>query len=187
MASRDWTKEISNDFLDKQIEQAKNAWVKAEETEFRAKSAKYDGRLKLLIVKLNNGAEFRLPPHLIEGLSEASPNQIADVHISGSGDSIHWEKLDIDFSIPGLVSGILGTKAWMSELGRKGGKKSTSAKSAAAKENGKKGGRPRKTTGKDSGEILIKEALGVEYRKHDQRSASKTRAKKPEPVVVKKN
>ncbi|HEY9633759.1 MAG TPA: DUF2442 domain-containing protein [Coleofasciculaceae cyanobacterium] len=182
MATRDWAKEVSDDFLDKQIERAKAAWIKAEETELRAKSATYDRRSKLLIVKLNNGAEFRLPPHLIEGLSEASVAQIADVHLSGTGDSIHWEKLNIDFSISGLVSGILGTKAWMSELGRKGGKKSTSAKSAAAKENGKKGGRPRKTTGKDSGVVLTKGAVGVECRKHDQKSASRTRARKSELV-----
>ncbi len=184
MPSRDWTKEIPDDFLDKQIERAKADWLKAEETEVRAKSAKYDPRLKLLIVKLSNGAEIRLPPHLLEGLSEASPDQIADVHLSGNGDSIHWEKLDIDFSISGLASGILGTKAWMSELGREGGKKSTRAKSIAAKENGKKGGRPRKTIENRSGGGLAKRTQELlEYPKPDQGSVSRTRATKPESVV----
>ncbi|MBN3946412.1 MAG: DUF2442 domain-containing protein [Nostoc sp. NMS7] len=144
MATRDWTKEVSDELLDNQIKQAKANWIQADQKEPRAEFVEYSRRQKLLIIKLTNGAEFRFPPALIEGLAEASPDHLADVHLSGSGDSIHWEGLDVDFSIPGLVSGILGTKSWMSELGRQGGKKSSSAKLAAAKENGKKGGRPRK-------------------------------------------
>lgn len=145
MATRDWIKDISDEQLDQQIEQAKAAWVKAAKTEPRSKFVEYNRRQKLFIIKLTNGAEFRFPPHLVEGLAEASSDQLADVHLSGTGDSIHWESLNVDFSIPGIVAGILGTKTWMSELGKRGGKKSTAAKSAAAKENGKKGGRPRKT------------------------------------------
>ena len=58
--------------------------------------------------------------------------------------SVHWESLDVDFGIPELVAGIFGTKSWMAELGRKGGEATSSAKSAAARKNGKKGGRPKK-------------------------------------------
>ncbi|WP_434112739.1 hypothetical protein [Paraburkholderia caffeinilytica] len=37
-----------------------------------------------------------------------------------------------------------GFIAWMREIGRSGGSVKSEAKSAAARENGKKGGRPRK-------------------------------------------
>ena len=39
---------------------------------------------------------------------------------------------------------LFGTKAWMSELARRGGRITSPAKAAAARANGAKGGRPRK-------------------------------------------
>ena len=44
----------------------------------------------------------------------------------------------------GLLNGILGTKALMSELARRAGSVTSPAKAAAARVNGAKGGRPRK-------------------------------------------
>jgi len=47
--------------------------------------------------------------------------------------------------VPALVSGIFGTRAWMTrELARAGGRKTSEAKTVAARANGAKGGRPRK-------------------------------------------
>jgi hypothetical protein len=44
-----------------------------------------------------------------------------------------------------LMSGIFGSPRWMAGLmGRKGGSARTAAKSAAARANGQRGGRPRK-------------------------------------------
>jgi hypothetical protein len=45
--------------------------------------------------------------------------------------------------IPGLLSDLYGTKI-LAEKGRIGGKRSSSAKTKAVRENGKKGGRPKK-------------------------------------------
>ena len=64
-------------------------------------------------------------------------------------DHTFWKQYPLgkprcDLGIPELVAGIFGTKSWMAELGRKGGQATSSAKSAAARKNGKKGGRPRK-------------------------------------------
>ena len=71
-----------------------------------------------------------------------------DVHthltspIKGEGVKfLHWEKLDVDFSVPGLVAGIFGTARWMAA---RAGRASSPAKAAAARANGAKGGRPRK-------------------------------------------
>jgi hypothetical protein len=46
--------------------------------------------------------------------------------------------------VAGLVAGVFGTRAWMAELGRKGGSVTSEAKASAVRENGKKGGRLRK-------------------------------------------
>jgi len=61
-----------------------------------------------------------------------------------TGYALRWERLDADFTVIGLLAGIFGTKAWMSELGRKGGNARSEAKASAVRENGKRGGRPRK-------------------------------------------
>jgi len=51
--------------------------------------------------------------------------------------------------VPGLLQGTFGTRRWMAgELGAAGGKARSTAKVAAARENGRKGGRPRKAAQK---------------------------------------
>jgi hypothetical protein len=58
---------------------------------------------------------------------------------------MHWPRLDADLYVPGLLSGALGSRAWMAaQLGAEGGRASTPAKAEAARANGAKGGRPRK-------------------------------------------
>ena len=144
MLSKNWDKELTEENLRDQIAQAKQAWKTAEDTEPRAESVQYNQSEDLIVIKLKNGAIFCFPPRLAQGLESASPEQLADVWLPPSGSSVHWESLDVDFGIPELVAGIFGTKYWMAELGRKGGEATSSAKSAAARKNGKKGGRPKK-------------------------------------------
>ena len=55
----------------------------------------------------------------------------------------HWPLLDVDHYVSGLLNHVFGTSRWMAELGRRGGSVSSTAKAAAARINGKKGGRPR--------------------------------------------
>jgi hypothetical protein len=74
-----------------------------------------------------------------------TPKQLAEVEVTPSGYGLHWESLDVDLGVPELVAGLFGTKAWMSELGRQGGQSKSSAKAQASRDNGRSGGRPRKT------------------------------------------
>jgi len=78
-------------------------------------------------------------------LQDARPEDLADAEISPSGLGIHFPAIDMDMYLPGLLEGYLGTKRWMAARnGQAGGKVSNEAKAAAARENGKRGGRPRK-------------------------------------------
>jgi hypothetical protein len=117
----------------------------ADATEPRAAFVRFDQSSGLIVIALKNGAFFSFPPNLMQGLEEATSEDLNDVWLDASGSSVHWARLDVDFEITGLVAGIFGTKAWMSELGRKGGQATSLAKSEASRNNGKKGGRPKKS------------------------------------------
>jgi hypothetical protein len=56
---------------------------------------------------------------------------------------LHWEGLDLDLSVPGLLSSVFAGPEWLAELGRIGGRRSSAAKAAAARRNDRRGGRPR--------------------------------------------
>jgi Protein of unknown function (DUF2442) len=114
------------------------------DSEPRAMVARYDAKAERIIVDLSNGATFAFPPRLGQGLEQASVAQLAEVQVAGAGYGLHWEALDVDLSIPGLLSGHFGTRSWMRELARRAGQTRSPAKAAAARENGAKGGRPRK-------------------------------------------
>jgi hypothetical protein len=146
MSNKNWEQELTEENLLEEIAKAKQAWEEAQETEPRAISVKYNQDQDLIIIYLKNGSIFSFPPRLAQGLADATPEQLADVWMPASGESIHWDSLDVDFGIPELVMGIFGTKSWMAELGRKGGQATSKAKSEASRNNGKKGGRPKKVT-----------------------------------------
>ena len=129
---------------DPQIEAAEARGRAMLEGEPRALAARYDAKAGRIVVELSNGASFAFPPQLGQGLGEARPDQLAKVEIAGAGFGLHWESLDVDLSIAGLLAGRFGTKAWMSELARRAGQSRSPAKAAAARANGRKGGRPRK-------------------------------------------
>ena len=52
----------------------------------------------------------------ILGLAGAYPEDLAEVEVTPSGDGLHWEKLDADFSVPALLAGVFGTAAWMVQI-----------------------------------------------------------------------
>ena len=110
-----------------------------------AVAARYERRTSRVIVKLNTDVQISFPPRLAEGLTNASPDDLATIEISPSGLSLHWPKLDADLYVPSLLAGQLGSKRWMAaQLGAAGGSVRSPAKAISSRENGLKGGRPRK-------------------------------------------
>jgi hypothetical protein len=104
---------------------------------------RYDDTSSRLVITFTNGAIFMVPARLLEGLEHASDADLAKVELLGE-TGLHWEDLDVDFTISGLMSGIFGSRAFM-EARRKGGQSRSEAKTAASRANGAKGGRPRKS------------------------------------------
>jgi hypothetical protein len=109
-----------------------------------ARSATYDARRRRVNVELLSGSAVAVPIRKIQGLAKAKPAELKDVEVTGGGYGLHWPALDVDVAVPDLLAGCFGTRAWMSALARHAGKAKSEAKAAAARENGRKGGRPRK-------------------------------------------
>ena len=105
----------------------------------------YEPRRKRLHVELASGIAVVVPIAKVQGLANAAPAVVKTVELTGKGYGLYWPKLDLDVSVPDLVAGCFGTKAWMSTLARNAGRATSPAKAASSRENGKKGGRPRKT------------------------------------------
>jgi hypothetical protein len=110
-----------------------------------ARAARYDAPSGKVVIELDTGLEVRFRPQDAQGLATATADELAEIEISPSGLGIHFPIIDADLYIPALLQGFLGSRAWASAMGRAGGATSTEAKAAAARANGRLGGRPRKT------------------------------------------
>ena len=90
-------------------------------TEPRATSARFDRSAGRLVVELTNGCIFAVPPQLAQGPENATEDQLAQVN----GHGLHWEGLDADLSVPGLLAGLFGTEAYVA---RRAGQATVSGK-----------------------------------------------------------
>lgn len=108
-------------------------------------SARYDRRIGRVVIELSTGLGIAFKPHSAQGLEKATPTDLAEIEISPSGLGLHIPALDADLYLPALLEGFLGSRKWMAAtMGKAGGQTSTEAKAAAARANGKLGGRPKK-------------------------------------------
>jgi Protein of unknown function (DUF2442) len=128
------------------IDLARVAGQALDESEPRAIKAWYAADTDRIFIELNTQIIMGFPSQRLQGLEDATLRQLAEVEITPSGYGLHWESLDVDLGVPELVAGLFGSKVWMSELGRQGGKSKSAAKAQASRDNGKSGGRPRKTS-----------------------------------------
>lgn len=128
--------ELTDAAIDAALERGRRLHAK----EARAEVASYHPLTGTVTVDLTNGCAFSFPARLVQGLEAATDEELATVEILPQGRGLHWEGMDVDVSVHGLLNGIFGTR---SHMARQAGKTLSPAKTAAARANGKKGGRPR--------------------------------------------
>lgn len=110
-----------------------------------AVEVRYDRRIARIVISLASGLQLAFTPRDVQGLQHARPADLADAEISPSGLGVHFPHIDADIYLPALLDGFLGSRRWMAaQMGKMGGAATSEAKGAAARRNGKLGGRPRK-------------------------------------------
>ncbi|UFP93543.1 DUF2442 domain-containing protein [Gloeobacter morelensis] len=133
--------------LERAVESAREAGQARQLAGPLAERVRYDRRSRTLVIYLNTGYGVMIPVRSLQGLADATPEQLREVTFGPSRTGIRFPALDADFSLDGLLKGIFGTERWMQDLrtvAAKGGSARSAAKVNAARANGKKGGRPRK-------------------------------------------
>jgi hypothetical protein len=83
------------------------------ETEPHAKTARADRASGMIVLELFNGCTLSVPARHLQGLGQATDDQLAEVEITGVGYGLHWETLDADFTVPGLANGQFGSAKFM--------------------------------------------------------------------------
>ena len=107
-------------------------------------NARYASGADVIELVFKGGGSMFIPRVLVPGLEAASVSKLNSVVVSPAGDALSWPSLDLDVYVPGLVERAFGTRLFAASTGRRGGRRRSQAKAAAAKANGAKGGRPRK-------------------------------------------
>jgi hypothetical protein len=101
------------DLTDQEFDAATERGRVVFETEPHAKSVRHDPKSGMTIVDLYNGCTFAFPPRRLQGLETAVDDDLLRVEISGLGYGLHWETLDADFTLGGLMAGRFGSAAHM--------------------------------------------------------------------------
>lgn len=113
----------------------KNARLTEKRAYPRAVAVSFNEKRCRIHVELDNGLEFSFPVADVDGLANLSLGVLQSVVVEGAGNALRFPDVDADFSLPGLLEDFLGPIDWSRR----------EARAQASRENGKKGGRPRKT------------------------------------------
>jgi hypothetical protein len=63
---------------------------------------------RTICIKLKNNSEIRFPAENNKKLSKATKQELLNVELICNGTGLHWEELDEDLSISGILDGRFG-------------------------------------------------------------------------------
>jgi hypothetical protein len=117
------------------------------QTEPRALAACFDPLHRRFSLTLQNGLSLGFTAEALPELAGASDDVLAEVLVPELGFALEWPSLDMHISVAGLLIDLMG-EPWLreirNELNRRIARSKSAARTRASRENGKKGGRPKK-------------------------------------------
>ena len=118
------------------------------ETEIRAQAVRYVADRDSIEIVTTRHAGFLIPREWIGALQDVPIEELAKLEIWPDGSAIELEDRDIHISVDGLMTAILPamlpTRTVAAIFASRGGRATSDAKKSTARENGRRGGRPRK-------------------------------------------
>ena len=128
-------------FTDEMYARARKKVKKA--TPLDVVGARYDRKNDMICLDLRKGVQVKLPRSQVRELARASKDDVAKIEIQPGGDGITFRRINADIYVPGLLAeelaGLFGRA-----MGKKARGHTSKRKAKASRENGRKGGRPKK-------------------------------------------
>ena len=111
----------------------------------RAIGFSYNARTRTVKIELANHTVLSLSVDLLPDLKNATAAQIKKARLMFDGADIWWDEIDVQHTVEYIAAqatGIITAR----EAARQAARSTSPAKSAAARKNGLRGGRPKKLT-----------------------------------------
>jgi hypothetical protein len=116
--------------------------------QFRASSVRYLPDCDAVEILTMRDGGFVVPRRLIGALEDVTATELAELELWPGGSVIELLRKDVQISVHGLITAVLPVllprPVVAGMFAAQGGAARSEAKAATARENGKKGGRPRK-------------------------------------------
>ncbi len=144
-----WAPRLETDaeFLER-FKQAERAGEDLASTEPCAKAIVFQAENRTFTLTLTGGTTIGFAADAVPELENASDSALASAEIIPSGTGVSWRALDVDVSVSGLVLALLGGSEWRRSIrqaaNRQAAQTKSEARTKASRNNGRKGGRPRK-------------------------------------------
>ena len=111
-------------------------------------AVRYDRARKSIVLVFPTNICFSVPVERVHELAHAKVRDLESIHLTPSGETLVVEGVDAYISSKGLISDILGAlprEILTAKFASIGGAKRSALKKKSSVENGRKGGRPKKS------------------------------------------
>jgi len=102
----------SDEQIDAAIEEARR-FAKIDRKVIRAT---YSAGTDSIILLLENGVTHSIPRRLLQGLTDANPEDLNRIELLGQGTGLYWPAMDVAHLVTGLLAGVYGSAKWMEQL-----------------------------------------------------------------------